>query len=160
VRDGFFYGQYELTIDEKNRLRIPAEILKTIDHKQDGEGFFVVIGLNLKPWIYNERRYQDMVSRTPNQMLPAEELLIYNEVNFAFANKLELDKQSRVLLPQQTLQLTQTKNVVTLFGAKDHLELWNRDEWEQHRTELLSQWKQVATRARQFTNQENRPANP
>jgi MraZ protein len=159
VRDGFFYGQYELTIDEKNRLRIPAEILKSIDHKQDGEGFFVVIGLNLKPWLYNERRYQQMVSRTPTQMVPADDLLVYNEINFAFADKLDLDKQGRVLLPQQTLELTQIKNTVTLFGAKDHLELWNREEWVQHRKELLSQWKQVASRARQFTNQEDRPAN-
>ena len=56
------YGEHELTIDDKNRLLVPAEIRKSLSPERDGEAFFLVIGRNRKPWLYPERYYEHLVS--------------------------------------------------------------------------------------------------
>jgi len=38
---------------------------------------------------------------------------------------------------------------VTLIGVRDHLELWNRGDWEPHFEQLLSRGSEVALRAKQ-----------
>ena len=38
-------GEYELTIDEKNRLSIPARLREQIDTEQYGRGFYLVLGV-------------------------------------------------------------------------------------------------------------------
>ena len=56
------YGEYELTMDEKNRLVLPAEVRRALEPERDGEAFFVVIGVNQWPWLYPERGYEGLVS--------------------------------------------------------------------------------------------------
>ena len=60
------YGEYDITIDEKNRLLIPAEVRRSLDPERDGEAFFVIIGQNLRPWLYPERGYEQLVSKHMN----------------------------------------------------------------------------------------------
>jgi MraZ protein len=82
-------------------------------------------------------------------MVPAEELLAFDQMNFALASRLEWDKQGRVLIPEKTLKRTGLEREVTLIGARDHLELWNRPDWETRREELLSRSLEIAVRAKQ-----------
>lgn len=156
MRHGILFGEHELTIDEKHRLLIPSDVRKAIDAKHEGDGFFLIIGLNLKPWVYPARDYEELVSQLPDEMVPGDERLMYDQINFAMASRIDLDKQGRILIPDKLLRLTHIEKSVTLIGAKNHLEIWNRGEWEQHQQELLGKWKEVASRARPFMNQSPR----
>ena len=70
MRHLILHGEYELTIDDKNRFLIPAEIRKRMDPERDGGAFFLVIGPDRRPWMYTERYYEQMVSELPAQMSP------------------------------------------------------------------------------------------
>ena len=149
LRHLVLYGEYELSIDEKNRLLIPSEIRRSIDPERDGEAFFLTVGVNRVPWLYPERYYEQLASRDPGEMTPAEELLAYDQMNFAMASRLEWDKQGRVLVPDKTLKRTALGREVTLIGVRDHLELWNRSDWEARREALIARSAEVALRAKQ-----------
>ena len=58
MRHLILYGEYELTIDDKNRLLVPSEVRKAIVPERDGEAFFLVVGINRVPWLYAERYYE------------------------------------------------------------------------------------------------------
>lgn len=143
MRHAVFIGEYELTIDEKNRLLVPADVRRDMDPQRDGEGFYLVIGSNRRPWLYGERYYLDLTAREEAQLSPKAELepdketLASWQKTFALANKLSWDKQGRILLPDLTLRRTTTGREVTLIGVRNHLELWNRKDWELRFNQLL-----------------------
>ena len=149
LRPLILYGEYELTIDDKNRLLIPSEVRRALDAERDGEAFFLVVGVNRRPWFYPEKGYEALVARAQQELTPAEDVLAFDQMNFAMASRLEWDKQGRVLVPEKTLRRTSVGKEVTLIGVRDHLELWNRGDWEPHFEQLLSRGSEVALRAKQ-----------
>ena len=153
MQHAILYGEHELTIDGKNRLLIPAEIRKSLDPQRDGESFFLVIGRNRKPWLYAEKYYQHLVSLGQQELTPDEDVLAFDQYHFAMVAQVSWDKQGRLLLPDKTLKRTGTAREVTLIGARDHLELWNRSEWENRFEELMQRSNEVTQRARQARQQ-------
>ena len=149
MRHLLLIGEYELTIDDKNRLLVPSEIRKSMNSERDGDAFFLVLGLNRKPWLYPERYYEQMVFQAQPEITPGEEQLAFDHVNFALASRLEWDTQGRLLIPEKTLRRTELKREVTLIGARDHLEIWNRGDWEIWREELVKRSPEIAIKAKQ-----------
>ena len=149
ARYAFLFGEYELTIDEKNRMLVPAEVRKALIPERDGEAFFLVMGVNRTLWLYPEKYYEELVAQDPTDILPGEEALAFDQMHFAMASRLEWDKQGRVLIPEKTLRRTELHREVMLIGVRDHLELWDRDEWNAHREQLLNRRAEVALKAKQ-----------
>jgi MraZ protein len=149
LRHLLLIGEHELVIDEKNRLLIPSEIRKSMNAERDGEAFFLVLGRNRKPWLYAERYYEQMVFEAKPDITPGDEQLDFDHMNFALANRVEWDSQGRLLMPDKTLRRTELSREVTLIGARDHLEIWNRSDWDSRREQLLARSAEVAIRAKQ-----------
>ena len=143
------YGEHELSIDDKNRMLVPAEIRKQIDPKLDGEAFFLVLGIDGRPWLYPEKHYEELVSRQRSELTPDEDSLAYDRMNLGMASRIEWDKQGRVLFPEKFLKRSGIGKEVTLLGVRDHLELWPRAAWEAERQILEARRAEVALRARQ-----------
>lgn len=153
MRHPVLYGEYELTIDDKNRLLVPSEVRKRINPESDGEAFFLIVGIHRVPWFYPERYYEELVTQSVPDMTPGEELLAYDQLNFALASRVEWDKQGRILIPDKTLKRTGLGRDVMLIGARDHLELWNRSDWEALREDLIKRGPEIALRAKQARQQ-------
>jgi MraZ protein len=149
LRHPVLYGEYELNIDDKNRLLVPSEVRRSITPEEHGDGFFFVIGVNRMPWLYPERYYERLATAAPSDMTPAQDLLAFDQLHFAMASRVEPDKQGRVLLPDKTLRRAGIKKEVTLIGVRDHLELWNRADWEAERERLETLRSELAVAARQ-----------
>lgn len=157
MRPPVLFGEYELNVDDKNRLLIPSEIRRSINPAEHGDGYFLVIGINRLPWIYVERYYERLATRDPGDITPTQDLLAFDQLHFAMASRLEPDKQGRVLLPDKILKRAGIKKEVTLIGARDHLELWNRADWEARREELERRGPEIAQAAKRARELE-RPA--
>lgn len=149
MKHAVLIGEFELTIDDKNRLLIPAEVRRTLDPQRDGEAFILVIGVNKRPWLYPENYYQQLVSAAEQSITPEEDSLAFDLMHFAMASRLEWDKQGRVLIPDKTLRRTGIGKEVTLVGVRNHLELWNRDDWEAHHEALMERMSEISLRAKQ-----------
>jgi MraZ protein len=149
VQHAILYGEHELTLDDKNRLLVPAEIRKALDPQRDGEAFFMVVGTNRKLWFYPENYYGLLVAQRQQDITPDEDILAFDQMHFARASKVEWDKQGRVVIPERALRRTELGREVTLIGVRDHLELWNRTDWSQREAELDQKQSEIALRARQ-----------
>jgi len=149
LKHGLLYGSHELTIDEKNRLLIPSEIRKQLSPDGESEKLFLIVGVNRKIWAYAEQAYEALCERQISQLSPDEDELMFDQMNFASASRVEWDKQGRILIPDRTLKRTGTDKEVTLIGARDHLEVWNRSDWDAWETQLDQQRAEIAKKARQ-----------
>ena len=141
-------GNYELTVDDKNRILVPSEVRKKLDPERDGEAFFLVTGRDGRLWLYPERHYELLVSRDPSELTPSEDTLAFDRLMLGLASRVEWDKQGRVLLPDKALKRAGIGKEVTLVGARDHLELWNRSEWETEREQLEARRRDLVEKIR------------
>lgn len=146
MNHAILYGEHELSIDQKNRMLLPVEIRKSLDSERDGDAFFVVIGRNRKLWLYPQKYYEHLVSHRQQELTPDEDALAFDQYHFAMVSRVELDKQGRLLLPDKTLRRTGTQREISLIGARDHLEVWNRAEWEARFEELRTRDAQATMR--------------
>ena len=161
MEHAILFGEHELTIDEKNRIVVPAEVRNSIEASRDGEAFFLIIGPNRKPWVYPDRYYQSLVSQKAEQELtPDDDLLLFDQMNFAMASRVEPDKQGRLTLPEKLLRRTGIEREISLIGVRDHLELWNRAEWEAQFHENLQKLPEIARRAKDARRNSSRNATP
>ena len=147
------HGWFELTIDDKNRMLIPSEVRRKVDPERDGTAFYVIIGDSGRLFLYPERYYEQLVSRDPRELTPDEDTLAYDRLNLGMADCVEWDKQGRVLLPDRMLKDAGLGREVTLVGVRDHLELWDRSEWEAERKRLEARRAELSLKARQARQQ-------
>ena len=60
----FFTGQYDRTIDDKNRIQLPSQLRSAIDPERDGPGLYVTLGEDRGTLsIYTERGFEEAFSR-------------------------------------------------------------------------------------------------
>ena len=149
-----FFGEYPLTVDDKGRLLIPADVRKEMNPERDGEGFFLIVGSNHRPWLYPELGYQALVSTLTSELMPGDDMLEFDRMNFSMASRLNWDKQGRSVLPAKIIERTKLGRDVTMIGVRDHLELVNTDQWEIESAQLEARRAEIALRARQATREQ------
>ncbi|MDX1682511.1 MAG: hypothetical protein R3336_05285 [Phycisphaeraceae bacterium] len=137
-----FTGTYEHAIDAKNRIAIPAEIRSLrsrMESVADDEpvGWFVTLGEQQSLCLYTEQSFGQRAAELDNSELDAEELLTYERLFFSLARRVEMDKSGRVRLPDQLMQMVELDSEVVLIGVKDHLEIRDRTQWQDHLKEVL-----------------------
>ena len=142
-------GEYDLSLDEKNRIAIPSKIREQILPEEHGRGFYQVLGPSRILCLYPDEYYRRFVlAVVPGKAAP-DELLTIDRVNLSQAGRVELDRQGRVLLTEKMLQRASLKNQVTLIGARDHLEVWDKVQWEAYLGEHFGWHEESLLMARQ-----------
>jgi len=153
VQPPLFYGEHELSLDDKSRLLVPSEVRRRVDPAIHGEAFFLILGVNRHVWLYPEKVFESIVARRRDDLSPDEDELAFDQMHFALTVRLEPDKQGRVLIPEKHVRRTGLQKELTLVGVREHLELWNRDEWDQHREGLLDNRADITRRAKNARSQ-------
>ena len=141
-------GDYDLTLDSKNRLSIPAKIREQVSSEEEGR-FYLVLGVNRVLCLYPEKYYQRIALAVAPRKVAPDESLAFDRVNFALAGRVELDRQGRVLLNEKAMRRAKLGTDVTLIGAGDHLEIWNRDQWEEYLERNLDMHERMLLEARE-----------
>ncbi|MBC8106949.1 MAG: hypothetical protein H7Z14_10195 [Anaerolineae bacterium] len=136
-------GEYELSIDEKGRLLIPADLRRVINPDRDGTAFFITVTAQRKPCLYPEKYFERLVSQKQQELTPDADTVIFDQMYFALAARVEPDAQGRILVPAKTLRRTNTGREITLVGMRNRLELWNRSDWDAQVEVLMQSGKSV-----------------
>ena len=144
-----FTGEFELTIDEKNRLSMPVKVRQQMPSEDYGSGFYQVLGVDRVISLYPDRYYERIALAVAPRKVAPDESLAFDRVNYALAGRVELDRQGRVLLPEKALRRSGLQQRVTLIGARDHLELWDQLQWEQYLSEHMAEHEKLLLQARE-----------
>ena len=144
-----FTGEYDHTIDAKHRLAIPSEIRACLDPEVHGQGFYLGPGPNGALWLWPSRTFEQMSAALDQTLLPAEEMMEFEELLFSQTRRLELDKTGRIRLPEPMIQRFNLGSKITILGIKDHLELRDTKQWRERRGQSLGRHAEIMLRARQ-----------
>jgi MraZ protein len=86
-------------------------------------------------------------------MAAPDEAVSYERLSFALANKVELDRQGRLLLSETLRRRAKLGGNLTLVGVRDHIELWNTADWDRYVEDNMFQYQQQIMQARQVVLQ-------
>jgi len=126
-----FTGTFELGVDPKNRLSIPAAVRSAMDPERDGTRFYLVPGRRKGTLgLYADRYFECYAEQYHSSLQATEEKEDFETIFYSMATPVDIDKQGRVVLPQRILDYAGIGKKVTLAGRRDHLVLWNREEFQ------------------------------
>ncbi len=135
-------GEYEHTIDDKNRLTLPAKF-----RGRFADGIVVTRGLDGCLFAYPRRDWDRIVETRLAEIDQLGQLgRRLHRHFFSGAAEDELDKQGRVMLPGALLNHAKLGRDVVVAGVYDHLEIWDRAAWREQLKEVEGSAEHVAER--------------
>ncbi len=134
-----FVGEFDVVIDAKHRLAIPAALREQVVPAEDGKNFYLVLGPDRHLCLYPDQHYRRMLQPVQRSPLPSRSSRKL-DLLFAMARWLKPDAQGRVVLPEKSMQRAVIADRVTLVGKGDHIELWPTDEWERFVEQALPRY--------------------
>ncbi len=135
-------GEYEHTIDDKNRLTLPARFRRAF-----AEGIVVTRGLDECLYAYAPTAWTQLVERRLAPLDPfSKEGRQMQRFFYAGAVETELDRQGRVTIPPALIQRARLAREVVVAGVNDHLEIWDRAAWQRELAEVEGSAEDVAER--------------
>jgi len=142
-------GEYEGTVDEKGRVFISNKLRSQIDCDEHGSNFYLTLGANGILCLYPEKYFKQIaLAESPGTVAP-DEAVVFERMNFALAGKVELDRQGRLLINEKIRKRANLQNDLTLIGVRDHIELWNSEDWDKYVSDNFRQFQQQTMQARQ-----------
>ena len=121
-----FRGNHPTRVDEKGRLKIPAEFKREVDEKY-GSQFFITSVDGERAQVYpmpEWQKYEEKVAAMPNSHPVKKKLL--DRISY-YGQTAEMDAQGRVLVPQVLRDSARVTGDVVVFGKLSYLEVANHD---------------------------------
>jgi MraZ protein len=125
-------GEHEHTIDEKNRLTLPAKFRRAFV-----DGVVLKRGVDGCIDAYPRAAWDRFVGERLAGLDPfSKEARQMNRFVYAGAAEAELDRQGRVMIPAQLIEHASLGRGVVVAGVGEHLEIWDRDAWRAELTDV------------------------
>ena len=121
-----FRGNYPTRIDEKGRLKVPADFKRLVDEKY-GEQFYITSrdGKVAEIYPFEEwQRIEEKLAKLSN-FNPAKKNFL-RRTNY-YGQVVEMDAQGRLLMPQLLRESADLKGEVAVMGYLNYLEVRNME---------------------------------
>jgi MraZ protein len=135
-------GEHEHTIDDKNRLTLPAKFREEL-----ASGVVVSRGMDGCLFVWPPAEWRDRFLARVSTLDPLDtDSRKLQRHFFSGAAEAELDKQGRIMIPAALLRYAGLSRDVVVAGVSDHLEIWDREAWRRELNEVEGSAEHVAER--------------
>ena len=119
-----FYGSYKNTLDAKGRLIVPKQF-----RDQLGTEFMITRGLDGCLFAYPMDEWADFEEKLSKLPLTNKKARTVVRFFAAGAPLCEMDKQGRVLIPENLREFAGMQKEVVVEGSMKRVELWSREKY-------------------------------
>ena len=139
-------GTYERTMDDKLRLAIPRQ-LRDGFREADSEELFVAPGNEGCLSIYSKAGFEAFATKMATISTGRVQVRIFLRIYYSQAECVQVDKQSRIRIPERLVKMAELKHNVVLIGVHDHLEIWDKERWDLFLSQNGSQFDALTAEA-------------
>jgi MraZ protein len=122
-----FYGEYQHTIDPKGRVIIPSKF-----REGRGDKFIITKGLDNCLFAYSSEEWTSLENKLKTLPLTNKDARAFVRFFFAGAAECEVDKQGRILVPQNLREYAGLDKEISIIGVSTRVELWDRNKWDNY----------------------------
>ena len=120
-----FMGRYNHTIDPKGRLSIPSKYREIL-----GDEFVVSKGMDDCLYVYANDDWKIFEGKLASLPLMSEEARQFARFFLSGAQPVTVDKQARILMPQDLRDFAGLEKDVVLAGMGSRIEIWSLERWK------------------------------
>src|SRR5699024_12402960 len=132
-------GEYQLNIEIKGRMIIPAKIRETI-----GDVFVVTRRLDQSLFVYPMEEWNILERKLKQLPLTKKNARQFTRFFFSGAIECEVDKQGRVNIPQTLRTYSEIEKECIIIGVSERIEIWAQDIWDTYFTESEASFAEIA----------------
>lgn len=140
-----FIGEYQHSIDSKNRIIIPSKFREEL-----GSKFILTKGLDNCLYIYpmeEWKKFQDKLTALPVTNKDARAFVRYF---FSSAVECETDKQGRLTIPQNLKDHAKIDKELVTIGVLSKIEIWSKQEWDNYNESINLGPDEIAEKMAEF----------
>ena len=120
-----FMGRYNHTIDPKGRLSIPSKYREVL-----GDEIVVSKGMDGSLYVYANDDWKVFEGKLASLPLMSEEARQFARFFLSGAQPVTVDKQGRILMPQDLRDFAGLEKDVVLAGMGSRIEIWSLERWK------------------------------
>jgi MraZ protein len=125
-----FLGEYDHSLDDRGRITLPRKIRQEL-----GDGDIVLSkGFDACIFGYDRESWEKEAGKQLEQPVTEQKGRELRRYLFAAAQKTDIDKLGRILLPTHLKEYAEIKSDVKVIGAGDHFEIWGKSQWQGYQT--------------------------
>ncbi len=122
-------GTYTRSLDEKQRLAVPKRICEDFN-EPELNSLYVAPGTDKSLVLYSPAGFDKLARKIAKQSSNRVEVRNYKRLFYSRAERVELDAQGRVRIPERLVEFAGLSRDVVLVGVHDHAEIWDAAAWE------------------------------
>jgi MraZ protein len=142
----FLTGTFSRSVDEKLRVAIPKPLRAALKRPEGGV-MYVAPGTDESLALYTEDGFARLAEHLARVSPTRQDVRAFTRLFYARAQRVELDGQGRVRIPQELADLAGLQKEVVLLGVQDHLELWSAERWAAYLAEKQTHYDEIAEAA-------------
>ncbi|MFI5090941.1 MAG: division/cell wall cluster transcriptional repressor MraZ [Terriglobales bacterium] len=124
-----FRGNHPARVDEKGRLKVPAEFKRVVDEKYSGGQYYITSLDGKRAQIYPFEEWQRIEEKLArlSTFNPTKKKFL-DRTNY-YGQAVEMDNQGRLLVPSLLREAAQVKGEVAVVGMLTYLEVRNLEAY-------------------------------
>ncbi|MGG7186037.1 division/cell wall cluster transcriptional repressor MraZ [Clostridium butyricum] len=122
-----FIGEYQHSLDSKNRIIVPAKLREGLGNK-----FVITKGLDGCLYAYPLEEWKIPEDKLKTLPLTNKDARTFVRFFFSGACEVELDKQFRGLIPQNLKEYAKIEKDIVSIGVLSRVEIWSKEMWENY----------------------------
>ncbi len=134
-----FIGEYSHNLDAKGRIIIPSRFRDELH-----ASFILTRGLDGCLTIYSLEQWNKIFEQINKLPTTKKAVRQYTRVLTSNACDCQLDNQGRILIPNNLAAPVGIKKECVIVGANDHIEIWDKQTWENYFEEANESFEEVA----------------
>jgi len=138
-----FLGEYDVPVDDKGRIFVPAEFRKKLPPEAN-DTFVVVRGFDRCLTAYPQHVWEETAQKMLRLPQTERKVRVFIRGMLSQAAEIKLDRQGRASVPRKLLERVGIIEQMVVIGALDKLEFWNPEDWRQFMDEADPALEEVA----------------
>ncbi len=136
-----FIGEYQHSLDSKGRIIIPSKFRGELGYE-----FVITKGLDNCLFVYPQEEWTIVEDKLKSLPLTNRDARAFIRFFFSGASESNLDKQGRVLIPQNLREHSKIDKDAVIIGVATRLEIWSKEIWENYIDEDNLSYDSIAER--------------
>jgi MraZ protein len=134
-------GEYIHTLDDKNRLSLPAKF-----RAEMGKKLVLTPGLDGAIFMFTEKEWKVIAEKLSGSSMLATDNRSFNRFMFGGAVETAVDGAGRILVPDFLKERAGIKGKVAVVGVQNRVELWSDTNWATYKRDVDAQANDLAGR--------------
>lgn len=136
-------GTFQRALDEKQRLALPRPVRDALGGPTSTV-LYAAPGTDGSVSLYPESSFAQLAQQLESVSPTAYEVRAFSRLFYGQAQRVEIDRQGRIRIPQELVKLAGLERELVLVGVRDHLELWNKARWEEYIARQQASYDRIA----------------